>query len=294
MVLWGFNFVALKLLLKGHVVTPGTAALGRWFLMAAFLLVYCRWKRISLKMPKADAWRVHLQGFLSMGVYMVLFTLGMNYAAPAEGAIILGCSPVFTLLLAVMLGQERFRLVILIGTLIAFFGVGLVVLTSPDSKVGSDELKGDLLLFASAFVWAMGTVISRPLVARMDPIALTTLAMPSGLLALLPFGGVGLVNTDWQRVSVVEWSMLLYFALFAGAVGFMGFYTGVRKVGAAGAMLYQYFVAPLAAISSLIFLGKGLVPLQLVGLLVVISGVWVANQARLHHLVGSTEPSSES
>ncbi|MEQ1822309.1 MAG: DMT family transporter, partial [Fimbriimonadaceae bacterium] len=283
MVLWGFNFVALKLLMQDGRITAGTAALGRWVLMTAFLFAYCRWKGISLKMPSGDHWRVHLQGFLSMGVYMVLFTLGMSYAAPAEGAIILGCSPVFTLLLAVAFKQERFRLAILLGTLLAFSGVGLVVLTSPDSKVGSDELKGDALLFISAFVWALGTVISRPLVSKMNPIAMTTLAMPAALLALLPFGITGLSQTHWSQVSMVEWSMLLYFALFAGAIGFMGFYTGVRKVGAAGAMLYQYFVAPLAAISSLVFLHKGLVVWQLFGLAVVIVGVWLANQARLQH-----------
>jgi drug/metabolite transporter (DMT)-like permease len=287
MVLWGFNFVALKLLLKE--MEPSTAALGRWFLMALFLYVYCRWKGISLRMPVGEAWRVHLQGLLSMGVYMVLFTLGMKYATPAEGAIILGCSPVFTLLLAVLFKQERFRVVILMGTLIAFMGVGLVVLASPDAKFGSKELLGDALLFASAFVWAMGTVISRPLVSKMDPIALATLAMPAGLVALLAFGGNDFLNTHWDRVTFTGWSMLIYFALFAGGIGFMGFYTGVRKVGAAGAMLYQYFVAPIAALSSLIFLGKGLVPLQLAGLVVVIGGVWVANQARLRHV-----PSSEA
>jgi drug/metabolite transporter (DMT)-like permease len=289
MVLWGFNFVALKLLLKDDTVTPATAALARWIIMSAVLVGYCRWRKLPLKYPKSGAWRVHVQGFLAMGVYMVFFTVGMRDTTPAEGAIILGCSPVFTLLLAVFFKQEKFRWQILLGTLLAFVGVALVVWYQPDRATNATGALGNLLIFCSAILWAASAVVSRPLVKETDPVVLTTLAMPAGLIALLPFGLRDFIATDWAHLPAVQWGMLLYFAIGAGAIGFMGFYSGVRQVGAAGAMLYQYFVSPFAVISSWIVLHLGLTLYQFLGLAVVISGVWIASRARSQSLATAAE-----
>lgn len=280
MVLWGFNFVALKLLMKDDLVSPATAALARWFIMTAVLVVFCLVRKLPLRYPKGEAWRIHLQGFLAMGIYMVLFTVGMHTSGASEGAIILGCSPLFTLLLAVVFRQEKFRPSILFGTLLAFGGVSMVVLGSPDTHRGSPSLLGNLLIFISAIVWAFSAVVSKPITAKVDPFVLTTLAMPAGLIALLPFGWNDFVHTDWAHLPILNWTMLFYFSLGAGALGFMGFYTGVKQAGAAGAMLYQYFVSPLAALSSWLVLNKPLGAPQLLGLGVVIAGVWFANRAR--------------
>ncbi|HZH98470.1 MAG TPA: DMT family transporter, partial [Fimbriimonadaceae bacterium] len=119
MMLWGFNFVALKVILVQ--MTPQAAALVRFVIMYGFLVLICRWKRISLSYPeRKDTLLILIQGFLSMGVYMVFFTLGMKDSTASEGAIILGTSPIFTMLFAVAVRQEKFHLESLVGVLAAF------------------------------------------------------------------------------------------------------------------------------------------------------------------------------
>ena len=138
MLLWGFNFVAMKLMLRE--MTPATAALGRWILMYAILVLLCKRYGVPFwpeRSPRGT--RIWIQGFLAMGAYMVLFTLGMKEATAAEGAIILGCSPVFTLLLAAAVGQERFNLGILGATLLAFAGVALVVGDRKSTRLNSSH-----------------------------------------------------------------------------------------------------------------------------------------------------------
>lgn len=278
MLLWGFNFVAMKLMLRE--MTPATAALGRWILMYAILVLLCQRYGLPFWPERGERGRrIWIQGFLAMGAYMVLFTLGMKEATPAEGAIILGCSPVFTLLLAAAVGQERFNLPILGATLIAFAGVALVVGGADHSSKA--QIFSHLLLLASAAVWAVATIVSRPLVADADPLAMLTQTMPGGLLAMLPFGALDLVRTPWADLTPTAWGSLLYFSLLAGVGGFLLFYHGVKQVGAPGAMLYQYLVSPLALLSSVAVLGVGMRPIQLVGLVVVLSGVMLANTLRM-------------
>lgn len=285
MLLWGFNFVAMKLMLQE--ISPATAALGRWFLMYSVLALLCRKYGLPIlpeRSPRGT--RIWIQGFLAMGAYMVLFTLGMKEATAAEGAIILGCSPVFTLLLAAAVGQERFNLGILGATLLAFSGVGLVVLGADHST--SAQMVSHLLLLASAAVWAVATIVSRPLVADADPLAMLTQTMPGGLIALLPFGALDLFRTPWTSLSLTTWGSLFYFSVIAGVAGFLLFYRGVKQVGAPGAMLYQYLVSPLALISSVVVLGVGLRPIQLGGLVVVLTGVMLANTLRMRLIASQT------
>ena len=284
MAIWGFNFVALKLVLVE--MSAPASALVRGLLMYGVLLGICRWRGISLKFPPGTFWRINLQGFLAMGLYMMLFVEGMREATPAEGAIILGCGPVFTLLIACLAGQETFKWSILGGTLFAFVGVGLVVGFSPSVLASEGLLLGHFLLLASAFVWAGATVVSRPIVAKVDPLQMLTLSMPAGLLALMPYGLIATARTPWADLTLTAWAMMGYFAIAAGVIGFMLFYRGVQQVGASGAMLYQYLVSPLAAISGYFVLRAGLHPLQLVGLVIVLGGVALANLARQKHGTG--------
>lgn len=281
MLLWGFNFVAMKLMLLE--ITPATAALGRWFLMYGVLVLLCLHYKLPIWPERGlRGRRIWIQGFLAMGVYMVLFTLGMQEATPAEGAIILGCSPVFTLLLAAAVGQERFNLPILGATLIAFVGVALVVGGAQHDT--NAQVISHLLLLASAAVWAVATIVSRPLVADANPLAMLTQSMPGGLIALLPFGAVDMIRTPWTSLTWATWGSFVYFSILAGVGGFILFYKGVKQVGAPGAMLYQYLVSPLALLSSVVVLKVGMRPIQLIGLVVVLTGVMLANTLRMRRL----------
>src|SRR2546421_6693876 len=106
MLLWGFNFVAIKLVFKE--IPPSAAVLARFFVMYAALLVLCRLRGLSIKYPPRDTPKILFQGFLAMGLYLVLFFQGMQASTAAEGAILLATGPVFNLLIALAVGQERF------------------------------------------------------------------------------------------------------------------------------------------------------------------------------------------
>ncbi len=279
MLVWGFNFVAVKLLLLE--MSASAATLIRWGIMSICLVGVCLATKTSLRYPPGLFWRINLQGFVAMGLYMVCFVGGMATSTAAEGAIILGCSPVLTLLLAAIAGQEPFKWTTLRPTLVAFVGVALVVSFSPSTGTGThSSLFGHVLLLVSAVLWALSAVLSRPLVHKVEPLRMLVLSMPGGLVALLPFGWHDVSRFDWAHFSPLGWAMLFYMAVVAGAVGFVLFYLGVKQVGAPGAMLYQYLVSPIATLSSIVVLHVGLHPIQLVGLVVVLTGVTLANIAR--------------
>lgn len=278
MATWGFNFVAIKLLYSE--MHSGAVALVRFFVMWIILVAACLLLKVPLKYPKGQTWKILVQGFLSMGAYMVCFFHGMEGSTPAEGAILLGTAPIFTLIVAVLVRQEKFVLRTVPGILLAFAGVFMVV--SAQGGIGNGHFDANLTVLKSAMIWALSTVLSRSIVGEnVNPLAMLTLSMPGALPALLPYAWKETLVQEWWHLDALGWSMLAYIAVVAGVLGFAWFYQGVKQVGASNAMIYQYLVAPIAAISGWLFLKVPLVPLQLAGMAVVLLGVGYSNYARL-------------
>ncbi len=273
---WGFNFVALKLLYPE--MGPAAVSLARFALMWLALASICVIKKIPLKVSLTDWLLMLVQGFLSMGIYMICFLEGMKESTPAEGAIILGLGPIFTMLIAVLVRQEKFEPKSLLGTLLAFGGVALVVFGGNAKEHGSLVANG--MVLKSAVIWAVSTVMSKPLVGKAHPLALLTLSMPGALPLLIYYGGPNVAALDWGALSLTAWSMFLYVSLIAGVAGFAFFYEGVRLVGASAAMSYQYLVSPMAVIFGMIFLRSTVTPIQVVGMVTVLGGVMLANRVR--------------
>ncbi|MCB8933110.1 MAG: DMT family transporter [Fimbriimonadaceae bacterium] len=277
MLSWGFNFVALKMVYEQ--MTPPAVALVRYLGMFALLVAFSASRKESLRYPQGETFRLLTLGFLSMGVYMVFFLEGMKESAPAEGAIILSTSPIFTALIASAVGQEKLNRGAFAGALLAFAGVAVVVLGASSGDHG--KLLGNVLILISAVLWAASTVVSRPLVERISPFRVLTLSMPGALIVLVPYGLLASLHTPWTALTPTTWSMLAYVAVIAGAVGFVGFYEGVRQIGGPAAMVYQYFVPVLAALFAWLVLGRTVNGIQFVGMGIVLTGVGISNKARL-------------
>ena len=277
MLVWGFNFVAVKLALVQ--MSTSSLTLVRYVIMYLALLAVCRVQGVHLRYPKEDALKILGVGFLTMGIYMVFFIQGMKGSTAPEGAIIMATSPAFTLGMAVLLRQERLRWQGPAGIAVAFGGVAIVVAFGAGAPLQPqpDHLLGNGLIFAAAILWALGTVLTRPLVAKYDPMRVLTLSMPGALPVLLPFGLLSSLHQSYEAYTGITWSMLFYAAVLSGVVGFALFYLGVRQIGASRAMTYQYLVTPLAAVFGWLCLGTGLRPAQFFGLVLVLAGVAIAS-----------------
>jgi drug/metabolite transporter (DMT)-like permease len=104
--------------------------------------------------------------------------------------------------------------------------------------------------------------------------------MPGGALPLLLYGGWGAWQVDPRSLSAVGWLSFCHVALLSGVLAFYCFYLGVRQIGAAGATLYQFSVPPMAALFGWWLLGQGLAPVQFLGFVAALVGVYVAQRAR--------------
>jgi drug/metabolite transporter (DMT)-like permease len=102
-------------------------------------------------------------------------------------------------------------------------------------------------------------------------------ALLVGTLLLVPFATIEPVPVPLMQVSTTTWLAVAYLALVSTCLAYLWWNDGIRKIGAGRASMFS-FVGPVAAILSAIpLLGEWPGPAQLIGGVLILGGLFVAN-----------------
>jgi drug/metabolite transporter (DMT)-like permease len=188
--------------------------------------------------------------------------------------IVPGLIPIFTLGLARAAYREPILWRQVIGVAVSLAGLGLVV--GPAFEGQPDVLAGDAMYAISALLWATYTILGRRATRRYHVAAITFLSGAIGAIAFVPLAlldpvGFGALST----ASPQALAGLAYLGSLGTAVGFVLFYLGVQRIGAARASAYAVLI-PLFGVSLTVpILGEPFSPIAFVGAAIVIVGLWL-------------------
>ncbi len=218
-----------------------------------------------------------LNGFF----YLVIFVKGIELTTAGNTALILASMPMWTAVLSFFVVSERLPKVTWIGLLVTL--VGTIVVTTQSSgaiSLSSEYFVGNLCMLAASLSWALGTVLSRPLLDTMTPLRLAFVsALVTTPLHLLLV--VGELPDYWQAALVpTNLIAIVYSGVFSTGVAYATWHAGVRAVGASHASVYQNVVTLVAVVGGWIFLHEQPVGAQLVGGGLTIAGLLLMRRGR--------------
>lgn len=281
---WGLNFSVIREAYKSF--SPPSVAFMRFCGITLSMFLLCRLAGESTKAPMQFRKRAWLQGFLASGVYMVLFLDGMEHTSATKGAIALATAPIWITWLAMFRHQEPFRWSAVYGPLVAFSGVFLVL---SDGGLTSGGTVGMIKVLVSAIVWAVSVILMKPLVTERKPIAVFTMSLPAAGLAVIPYGLPAMGSVAWTAVTPIGWVCLAYLILVPGSLAFVAYYKAVDEVGPAMTSMSQFLVPPTALFFESLFKGRAPDVLQVVGVGIVLLGIWLSTKSpRLKPVTSAT------
>jgi drug/metabolite transporter (DMT)-like permease len=271
---WGLNFVILK---NAFAEWPTEVMMVlRYLLMVPCLWIYARLTGQLFWPAKGEGLKHWLAGFMSTGLYMVLFMEGMARVGAAQGAVCLATAPIWVSIFSVVLGQDRGRWGLYFGGGLAYAGVAAVILLGTGDRHWTPL--GLLLTLGSALVWAISVVMMKPLLEDRPPIGVYLASYPGAALVLLPYGLKSVIGFDYSVISGYGWFGLAYLTIVAGTLAFGAYYASVQQVGPARASMVAYFVPLVAAASAWLIRGESMNWLQIAGVGVVLVGVAIATR----------------
>lgn len=241
---------------------------------ALLLAVGLIWRRSELLCLR---WRDAMQcaGLAMVGIVgmCVFLFYGQQTTGVINSSVLMQVNPVFIVLLGMFAG-ERLKAANFVGVLISLFGTMLVMgmLDSQGLHVTLGRNRGDLLVLASAFCWAVYGVFSKGLVMRLGGYSATTWVMVAGALELVILQMVLPVEFQWPQAPR-HWAAIAYLAAVPTAIGFFAWYEAMRLIRLSLLNVMQYLTPAFAIMLAWFLLGERLSGLQWVGVGIVMTGV---------------------
>jgi drug/metabolite transporter (DMT)-like permease len=275
-IFWANAFVAIKYLLDREGLDPMQLTVLRFLPASALMLVMM----FAIYKPQKifSVWRQEWPGIAMYGITGVLgYNLALNYGesriAAGTASLIVGLSPILTLIASNLALKEKITARKLGGIIAAFVGLFIVVRWGAKEAISFNYLLGVLITFGAPLSWAVYTIVGKPMVQRHDPNLITMSAVAWGSLPLMFF--LPPVKT-MAAISAKGWGALLFLSLVCTIFGFLVWSWALKKTEAARLGAIVYLIPLVAIVSGLLFLREAPTAGLIAGGLVLIAGVVMA------------------
>lgn len=279
-VIWGLNFVVMKVGLKG--LSPMLLGALRFAMASLPFLLFVR-------MPQLP-WRFVLAYGLAQGLGQFGFLFwGLQLGMTAGMAsVVMQMQAFFTLLLVAPLLGERARVWQWLGLVVALGGLVTIGMAHGEGP-GQMTLIGFVLTACAAFMWAVSNVVVR-YATRHGSYEPFNLIVWSSVVPILPFLALALWSEGWTQVvhevqglDVGSVLSVAYLALLATLLAYT-LWTRLLQRHPAGRVTPFSLLVPVVGLAAAgVFFGEVPLPLQwagtgavLLGLVINQTGSWVA------------------
>ncbi|MEJ2119562.1 MAG: DMT family transporter [Alphaproteobacteria bacterium] len=278
--IWSGNWVAGRWL-QG-AITPVALTFWRLLLAAAILLPFAilpLWRdRLALRRewPKLIVFSVI--GLASFNV-MVYFGLGSTTAI--NGSLVNSASPIFVIVISWFGLGERSTWRQYVGVVVSLLGVSAILSRGdPERLLALQFGLGDLVILGAVFLWALYSTLLRHWPSALKPISFVAMTIVISVVALVPayaveYSVVGGFTLTWNVVFGIA-----YMAILASITGYMLWNFGARAVGAGKASLFLHLIPAFAAGQAMLLLGETLRLFHLAGIVLILSGIYIATATR--------------
>lgn len=273
MIFWAFSFLWFKIANK--TFQPITIVFLRLLFSVVLLTLYLVLAKGFMKIRKGDFKLFFLLALFEPFFYFLGESFGLTYVSATVCSVMISIIPVFATIGAWLFFKEKLRLINYAGIIISFIGI-LVFLLNKDGSL-SYNLKGiALLLFAVIAAVGYNLVLSR-LVGNYSPVYIVNVQNVIGATLFLPLFMILDFNTFIHgSYTPVMFLPLIALAAFASSGAFILFAYAVSKIGIVKANVFTNFIPLFTALFSFILMGDKLTFQNILGMIVVISGILMA------------------
>ncbi|RON52348.1 EamA family transporter [Pseudomonas frederiksbergensis] len=279
--IWGGTFVAGRFLADS--LSPLFAASLRFLLASLALLLFVALARVTLVRPSLRQWlQLALLGFFGIFFYNLCFFYGLHYINASRASLIVALNPAVIGLASWLLFKERLGRTKVAGIAICIAGAGLVIVSRNPQLLAAnaDAWIGDLLIFGCVVSWGVYSLFSKELNQTLGPVQTVTYSILSGTAMLWLTSAVrGELSVEaLLSLGPQQWMSLMYLGVLGSALAYIGYYDGIRKIGATRSGVFIALNPLTAVILGALLLGEQLTLAMCLGGGLILTGIYLCNK----------------
>ncbi len=250
--IWGLAFVAIRR--AEFELSPVNLTLLRWLIASAGFLVLAPF----VGKPEKQIQKQHIPRILLVSFASVVgYHLALNYAetivSSGLAGLLISFGPIFAVLLSAIFLKERISSKLMLA--LALAAVGALVL-SVNADLSFQEIFGPIAVIFSAFMYAVFSVGSKPLVKEYGARQVAILVAVIGTIFTLPLMSNSFFS-EASRLSIIGWASVAYLAVLSTVVANMILYTLIRSRAVSSLSIQLYLVPLVSLFGGIVLLSEG-------------------------------------
>jgi drug/metabolite transporter (DMT)-like permease len=277
---WAASFIATKTALDN--IPPLTVVTLRMMISSLCFLLWLifRGKKIPYQ-GTSWLWRLFLLSIFGTGLHYGIQTIGMQYTTASNASLYAVTGPISIAVLAALFLGEKITRKKALGIGCALLGVLIVmgIETIMAFKL-EGRLLGDLLVFASIFMWGFFTVLGKDMMRQMSAVDLTAVVTFIGTLYMIPVGGIETLSRSFSLVSIpIEaWVAVAFLGITCSFLATLLYFFALERTESQKVGVYMYTIPPMSYIMAAIVLNETIGINLIIGSLIVLAGVYLTEK----------------
>lgn len=274
---WSFNVIVNKL--SVGVIDPAAMSFYRWLLallvLTPFMLPGLRYHASTIR----QHWgKLLFLGFLGMVLYQSM----AYYAAHSISALMMGILvsliPLLTVLISIPLLGVVPTLGLLCGGLLSFFGITWLISGGHPVLILAQGIgRGEIMMFIAALAYAVYGVLTKRWSIALPTWVSLYVQIAFGVVLLLP----NLLLAESITLNAQNIPLVLFAGIFASILAPWMWIVGVMRIGANNASIFINLTPVFTALIAVTFLHETLHSYHIVGGILVLLGVVMAQRIRI-------------
>ncbi|MDM5326915.1 DMT family transporter [Neobacillus sp. CF12] len=280
-IVWGVNFGVSRWAME--VFPAEVFVFLRFGLALPVLFLMLKWTEGSVRVEKKDLLKLAFIGLIGITALEMMVMYSIKYTTLANASLLnVAPWPIFAALFAPLFIREKITARVVTGGFIALAGVTMIILGGKDGfDLSSEYMIGNYIALAISLIGALFNLATMPLMEKYSPLRVTTWFIFFGSLFLVPFTFDKWSMIQWDNLSIITWGAVAYNVLMCTVVAIVVWNISMKRVGAAKANFFRYFVPAAATVAGALFFKEPIWAAQIVGGIVIIFGlVWIGTERK--------------
>jgi drug/metabolite transporter (DMT)-like permease len=272
---WGLSFIATKSVLTE--IKPEVIVFIRQILGASFLAIIAVKQKRNFKINLKDHKWVFLLALIAC-THLWIQVTGLQWTSASNTGWIIGITPVFMAILALLFFKEKISRYQLTGIVVAFVGLVLLVSKGDFSTLDLINNKGDVLIIVSSLTWSIYSLASKKATLNYSPVMTTFYLFVFVAIVISPFA-ISKANLDSViQLSPNGWIAILFLGILCSGVAYTLWAQALTEMSASRVGAFLYLEPFVTFFGSWYLLNERLTLITLVSGLIIIGGVILVNR----------------
>ena len=279
MLFWSMSYIWIKIVYRFY--NPISTVFLRLVIAALVQWIVVKGLKKLQHIEKKDIKYLVVISLFQPFLYFLCESYSLKFVSPTIAAVITSTIPLFVPVAAYFLLSEKLSRLNILGLGVSFLGI-LLVVVKDDYSLSASPL-GLLLLFLAVGAGVGYTTSVKKMTAKYNPLTIVTYQNILGVFWFLPlFLSVDLQPFLKARPTAEALVSLVLLALLASALAFILYTTAVKELGASRSSVFSNCIPIFTAILSWLLLKEVLTLRTLIGILVVIAGLFISQVKKNH------------